>query len=183
MSQQTTTKPGADGKSYQAHLIALLGERDPLKVMGQTADTLAGLVGREPPEVMRARPFKDRWTWTPNEIIGHLTDAEWVYGFRIRLILCEERPRILGMDQELWVKGQRYNERATSELLDSFEALRVVNLALWARITPEQHARVGLHNERGEESLGLMFRMHAGHDLSHIDQITRYLAATKAGGR
>jgi hypothetical protein len=34
-----------------------------------------------------------------------------------------------------------------------------------------------MHNERGPESLGLMLCMNAGHDLSHIDQLTRYLAA------
>ena len=36
---------------------------------------------------------------------------------------------------------------------------------------------MGLHAERGEEKLGFMLRMNAGHDLSHIDQIRRYIAA------
>jgi len=176
MSHDTTANPSADARAYQARLLALLGERDPLRVLGATADELAVLVGNKPAAVMQARPFKERWTWTPNEILGHLTDAEWVYGYRIRLVLCEERPKILGMDQELWVKGQNYNERSTAELLDSFAALRAINLALWGRITPDRLSRVGLHNERGEESLGLMLKMHAGHDLSHIDQIRRYIA-------
>jgi len=32
---------------------------------------------------------------TPNEVIGHLTDSEWVYGYRLRLILCEDDPASL----------------------------------------------------------------------------------------
>jgi hypothetical protein len=39
-------------------------------------------------EVLRARPFEGKWT--PNEIIGHLTDSEWVYGYRLRLILSDD---------------------------------------------------------------------------------------------
>ncbi len=37
--------------------------------------------------------------------------------------------------------------------------------------------RLGLRAERGPESLRTMLRMHAGHDLLHLGQITRYLAA------
>ena len=53
----------------------------------------------------------------------------------------------------------------------------MAHLALWTKLTPSQLARTGRHAERGVESLSMMIRMYAGHDLSHIDQITRYLAA------
>jgi hypothetical protein len=39
--------------------------------------------------------------------------------------------------------------------------------------------RTGQHNERGPESLGVMLRMVAGHDLSHRDQLTRYIQAVR----
>jgi len=81
------------------------------------------------------------------------------------------------MDQEKWVAGQRYNEREPRELLADFRALRGISLQLWRLVGPAEETRVGLHNERGEESLGLMRRMNAGHDLSHLAQITKYLKA------
>jgi len=37
--------------------------------------------------------------------------------------------------------------------------------------------RSGRHNERGLESLGVMLRMLAGHDLSHLHQIGQYIQA------
>ena len=58
-----------------------------------------------------------------------------------------------------------------------FRGLRSFNLAVWKQMTPSDFERVGKHNERGDESLGTMIRMLAGHDLSHIDQINRYLEA------
>jgi len=165
----------SDAKAYQNKLLGLLGDQDPLAVMARTADALARIVKGHTPAQMRTRPFPGKWT--PNEVIGHLGDSEWVYGYRVRLILCEDEPTILGMDQELWVDGQKHNDREPTELVEMFRALRGINLGLWRRIGSTQLNRVGRHNERGAESLGLMLRMEAGHDLSHIDQITRYLEA------
>jgi hypothetical protein len=167
----------ADAPAYRRKLDEFLGNRDPMTVLGQTADALAKIVAENPATLLRKRPFPGKWT--PNEVIGHLSDSEWVYGYRMRLILCEDKPTILGMDQDLWVAGQHHNDREPRDLLEMFRAMRHFNLAIWKRMGSDEHARVGRHNERGEESLGQMFRMLAGHDLSHIDQITRYLAAAK----
>lgn len=164
-----------DPKAYQNRMFAFLGDRDPLEVLAGTADALADIVKRHPADVMRRRPFEGKWT--PNEVIGHLSDSEWVYGFRVRMILCQDRPTLLGMDQDLWVAGQRLNEREPMELVTLFRELRKGNLALWKRMTPADLERVGLHAERGPEPLSLIRRMNAGHDLSHLDQINRYLAA------
>ncbi|GIK17014.1 MAG: hypothetical protein BroJett003_19780 [Planctomycetota bacterium] len=166
--------------TYIGKLLDLLGSRDPLEVLAATADALEGILRGKPARLLQSRPFEGKWT--PNEVLGHLADTEWVYGFRIRLILCEDRPTILGMDQEKWVIGQRRNERDPADQLEEFRALRGRNLELWRGMRPADLERVGLHNERGEESLGLMRRVIAGHDLSHIDQLTRYVAAA-AGGR
>lgn len=168
------TNPAA----YQAKMIGLLGDRDPLEVLRTTPGVLAGIVQARPAEVFARRPFPGKWT--PNEIIGHLIDCEWVYGYRIRAIYCEEAPTILGMDQEIWVTRQRYNEWKTADLIETYRALRGLNWRLWSAMTPEDLRRVGRHNERGDESLGLMLRMEAGHDLSHIDQFQRYVAAAEA---
>jgi len=163
--------------AYQQKLLGLLGERDPIAVLSETAGILSRIVREHTVAQMRTRPFPGKWT--PNEVIGHLCDSEIVYGYRIRLILCEENPTILGMDQDLWVAGQRHNEREPGDLVEMFRNLRSCNLAVWKMMGPRELQRTGDHNERGKESLGLMLRMNAGHDLSHIDQITRYLAAVK----
>lgn len=166
-------------KAYQDKLLGLLGKREPLEVLAETPAVIARVVAEQRVETLRTRPFPGKWT--PLEIIGHLCDAEWVYGYRTRLIACEERPAITSMDQDLWVAGQRYNEYEPRELAENFAALRRANLALFRRLSPAELSRAGVHAERGEEQLGLMRRMHAGHDLSHIDQITRYIAAVRGG--
>jgi len=162
-------------EAYREKLFTLLAGRDPLEVLGQTASSLAHLVAIHPAEVLRGRPFKDKWT--PNEIIGHLTDSEWVYGYRLRLILSENAPAITGTQQDSWVASLRHNEREPSELVEIFRTLRALNLAVWRQTSPEELKRSGMHNERGTESLDVMLRLLAGHDLSHLDQISRYIQA------
>jgi hypothetical protein len=162
-------------QAYRERLFQLVGEQEPLEVLGQTAGKLEEIVRNYSPTVLRTRPFEGKWT--PNEVIGHLTDSEWVYGYRLRLILCEENPTILGMDQNLWVARQKHNEREPSAHAEMFRTMREYNLALWKQATSEDLRRTGLHNERGPESLGLLLRMLAGHDLAHLAQTERYIRA------
>jgi hypothetical protein len=54
-----------------------------------------------------------------------------------------------------------------------FTVLRRSNLRLVARATPAELKQVGVHVERGEESLEHLRRLYAGHDLLHLQQIDR----------
>jgi hypothetical protein len=176
----TTAQPGAwvsDPQAYRANLFNLLGDRNPLEVLSQTASTLAGILREHTATVLRTRALEGKWT--PNEIIGHLTDGEWTYGCRLRLILCEDNPPIVGTNQDLWVTRQGHNEREPSALVGAFRTLRRFNLDLWKRVSPADLKRIGQHNERGPEPLGVMLPMWAGHDLSHLDQINRYIQAIR----
>ena len=176
----TTGKAGlwlSAPQAYREKMFTLVGERNPLEIIAQTASTLGDIVRKHSATELRTRPFDGKWT--PNEVIGHLTDSEWVYGYRLRLILCEDDPTILGTNQDFWVAGLRHNEREPSELVEIFRTLRELNLAEWRRASPEHLKRTGQHNERGLESLGVMLRLLAGHDLSHLDQISRYIHAVQ----
>ena len=177
----TQAQPGPEvsaPSTYREKLFNLLAGRDPIDVLGQTASALADIVVRHPAEVLRGRAMQGKWT--PNEIIGHLTDSEWVYGYRFRLILCEDEPAILGYRQDAWVASQRHNEREPSELVEIFRTLRELNLSVWRRMSPEDFERSGQHNERGPESLAAMLRLLAGHDLSHLHQINSYIQALES---
>jgi hypothetical protein len=174
-STMTTTQAGlslSDPEAYRGNLFKLLGDRSPLEVLAQTASTLAEVVRKRSATVLRTRPLKENGRPMRSSAISPI-----VYGYRLRLILCEDNPPIRGTNQDLWVAGQRHNEREPSELVEMFRTMRQFNLALWKRIAAADLERTGQHNERGPESLGVMLRMMAGHDLSHLGQIVRYIQA------
>ncbi len=167
----------ADPEAYLQQIIATIGDQDPLEALAETPDLFAERVKTLPAETLRARPFDGKWT--PLEILGHVKDADIVYGYRARTIYCDDRPQIIGMDQEKWVERLGYNDDDPNVLLDEFRMLRTVNLRLWNRLKPEDMKRVGLHNERGEESLGRLLPLLAGHDRWHLNQFDRYVAALR----
>jgi hypothetical protein len=176
----TTAQAGplvSASQAYREKIFKALGERNPLEVMAQTASRLHEIVREHSPAILRAAPFEGKWT--ANEVIGHLVDSEWVYGYRLRLILSEDNPTILGTIQDSWVTRLRHNEREPLELVDCFRTLREFNLEVWRRTSAADLERTGQHNERGPESLDVMLRLLAGHDLSHLEQIARYIEAAQ----
>jgi hypothetical protein len=168
--------PVREAEAYRQSLLAALGGDDPAIAQGQTAAAIRALVAEAGP-LLRARPEPGEWSVL--ECLGHIVDGELVIAGRYRWILAEDEPDIVGYDQALWVDGLRHNEDDVEELLSVFETLRAANIALWSRLSAADRARLGMHRERGPESIDLTFRLAAGHDRVHLDQARRALAAAK----
>jgi len=173
----TSPDPVRQAQAYQQSLLDALGDDDPAEAQSTTPDRIRRLIAEAGPD-LRTKPAPREWSVL--ECIGHVTDAETVMSARYRWVLAHEEPELIGYDQDLWVDGLRHNEDDPADLLAVFEALRIANLALWRRSSPEQRARVGIHRERGRESFDLMFRLLGGHDRVHLDQAERGLAAVRA---
>ncbi len=163
---------------YRRQLLDLLGQDDPAAVQAATAARLRELVQEAGPH-LRVRPEPREWSVL--ECLGHLVDSELTTAARVRWILAEDQPDIVGYDQDLWVDGLRHRDDDPDDLLALFEAVRRANLRLWAARPPADRERVGIHRERGPESYGLIVRLAAGHDRFHIAQAERALAAVKGG--
>ncbi|HEY3428296.1 MAG TPA: DinB family protein, partial [Acidimicrobiia bacterium] len=89
------------------------------------------------------------------------------------------RPKLPGYDQDLWVAKIHPSDESPDQLLALWRPLREANIRLWQRSRSEDRARVGIHEERGPESYDLTFRMLAGHDRFHLDQMSRTIAAIR----
>jgi hypothetical protein len=159
---------------YVAETLALLGEQDPLAVMEGTIDWLHSRLDRLrlPEWGVPEAPGK----WTLAQVVAHLADAELAYGWRLRLVLTQDNPPLPGYDQNAWVAAFEYADADPLQSLETFAALRRWNLRLWRRLAPAELARTGVHPQRGPESLELIRRLVAGHDLRHRRQIERLIA-------
>lgn len=168
--------PVLDARAYQELLLSLLGADDPAAVQAATPEGLAALLA-EAGDQLHASPADGEWSvWG---CLAHLVDAEIAVSSRYRWILTTDQPMLPGYDQDLWVGRTHFPDESTENLLAIWQPLRNANLRLWARSTPAEHDRVGLHQERGQESYDLTFRMIAGHDRFHLDQMLRTIAAVR----
>jgi len=162
--------------AYQESLLDALGGDDPAVAQATTSAAIRTLVA-EAGSDLRTRPKPGEWSVLG--CIDHIVDGELVMAARYRWIIAHDEPEIVGYDQDLWV-DRLHADDDPEALLAFFDALRTANLALWAQTTAVERARVGLHRERGRESLDLMFNMIGGHDRIHLAQARRTLEAVRA---
>jgi hypothetical protein len=176
----TDPDPVREAAAYQASLLAALGDDDPAEVQAATLVTVRALIA-DAGDDLRIRPEPSEWSVL--ECLGHVVDAELIVSARMRWIVSEDEPDLVGYDQARWVDALRHGGDEPAAILDLFEALRRANLDLWAASNPERRARVGLHRERGRESYDLTFRLLAGHDRIHLAQARATLAAVRGTGK
>ena len=165
-------------RAYTAAILELLGTSDPIAVLRGTPDALNRAIGglTERQVSQPEAPGK----WAIRHVVRHLTDSDLVWGYRVRMVLAHDRPTITGYDQDLWAERLHYDQASLEISLEEFRMLRRSNLRVITSASPADHQRVGVHSERGEESVSHMLRLYAGHDLLHLRQIERIREAIHA---
>ena len=163
---------------YTRAVVGLLGDRDPVQVLRETPAALRALLDGVPANLVTTPEAPGKWSIAM--VAQHLADSELVCGWRLRLVLAQDRPAVTGYDQDAWALRLRYDQAPLEPALADFESLRGANLRLLARVPESDRERVGVHAERGEESVAHMIRMYAGHDLLHLRQVERILAAVRS---
>lgn len=170
----------ADAAAYTASLLKLLNGRDPLEVMRETPQKLSAAVKEVPRDRLGAPEAHGKWSI--RDVLQHFADSELNGSIRFRMVVAQDRPPLIGYDQDLWAQRLNYSESNVDEALAEFTTLRRANIRLFERTNEADRARVGMHSERGEESLGLMMKLYAAHDLVHLRQIERIRGVIGSGG-
>lgn len=106
-------------------------------VEGPILDTL--LAQRQ--EVERLRDIPDALAafrygegkWSVREVIGHLSDAERVYGYRA-LAIARGDATVPKYDPDAYVEASGYDGRSVASLLDEFLAVRESTLQFFANV-------------------------------------------------
>jgi DinB family protein len=124
--------------------------------------------------------FKPGEKWSVRQIACHLSDSEAVAGMRFRQLIAEEKPTLVGYDQDSWAAKLGYEKRKISQALEAFRILRSGNYELLKEQPEEAFQRAGNHTERGEMTLLQLLRIMAEHAEGHAKQIQRVRAAYKA---
>jgi uncharacterized damage-inducible protein DinB len=166
-----TARPAASPSGYVSAILELLGDRDPMVVLRETPAALPQAI--EGLSQRHLRQPKRQGKWSIAQILQHLADSDVVWAWRMRVILAQDRPPLTGYDQDLWAERLHYEDANPSEAIELFTVLRRANLRLIDRASPADLRRVGIHVERGAETLEHLRRLYAGHDLLHLRQIER----------
>ena len=110
--------------------------------------------------------------WCPREIVHHLADSEMTSAIRLRLLIAQDEPTIIGYDQEAFVRNL-YSDRPVEPSLAAFQAARASTAPILRRLTDEQWQRTGTHSESGRYGVEEWLVIYPNHAHEHADQIRR----------
>jgi DinB superfamily len=114
--------------------------------------------------------------WTLKEAVLHLSDTERVFGYRMLRIARADATPLPGFEQDEWVPHSCANDRAMTNLVMEFAAVRASTLALIDSLPAEAWARKGTASGHTISVRALAY-IAAGHERHHIKIFReRYLA-------
>ena len=148
------------------------------KLIQQYADgprRLGEALAKVPAAARKWRPAPGEWS--AHEVICHCADSETTSYSRIRYVLAEKDPLIVGYDQEEWARRFDYHALPIEPALAAVASVRFLTTALLRTLPAEAWARKGRHTEMGEYSAEKWLEVYAEHLEGHAQQIENNLAA------
>lgn len=147
-----------------------------ISLLASTPAALDGLL-RDLPEEWTLRNEGDN-TWNALEVVGHLVDCEYVNWLpRARMILEHGEARAFEPLNRMGFR-EMIEGKSLGQLLDEFAEVRGANLneLRGLNLRQEDFERRGHHPAFGAVTLSQLLAAWAGHDLTHLHQISRILA-------
>ena len=118
---------------------------------------------------LEARPIPGKWSTL--EVVCHLVDSEQAWCHRMKRVIAEERPLLIGYDESRFTASLGYHQHDLKSELALLEGMRL-QMALILRTLPAAFwARTGVHSERGLMTLEEMLRAEVEHVPHHISTI------------
>lgn len=156
-SSPDPSSPGLAAMSARSKLIAAYLEGPAL---------LRRAVADMTPEQLRARPVPGKWSTL--EVVCHLVDSEQAYCHRMKRVIAEQRPLLIGYDETRFAATLGYHDRDLEQELALMDQMRR-QMARVLRSVPESTwSATGVHSEQGLMTLEDLVRTEAEHIPHHL---------------
>ena len=149
---------------YQGY-VGHVGEEEILPVLRSQLDQLDVLLGHVTPE--RETYAYAEGKWSIRELVGHLIDAERVFGYRAFCIARGETRNLPGFDENEYMLRAPYNQIDLEDLLSELRLARLSNIAMLRNLDEQAWMRIGTANDAQVSVRALAFIM-AGHVRHHM---------------
>lgn len=111
--------------------------------------------------------------WSIQQIVIHLQDSDLIGAARMKQMIAETNPQIVGYDESKFASELLCDEQSADDAMLLFDVNRRQFARVLRKLAPETFDRTGRHSERGEiklgESLKAMVR-HLDHHLKFVHE-------------
>lgn len=174
MMTQKRPKTGDYATSYEKY-ISLVPEGEFLQILETQLRDWQQVVGKLSEAAADFRYAPDKWSI--KEVLGHVTDSERIFAYRLLRIARGDQTPLAGFEQDDYVRTANSSARKRSELLEEFTAVRGATMALVSSLDDAAWVRRGVANQKEISATALAFVI-AGHERHHrLVLEERYLPA------
>jgi uncharacterized damage-inducible protein DinB len=107
------------------------------------------------------RPVAGKWSTL--EVVCHLADFDPILADRMKRIIAEDSPQLLGANENKFAAALAYHDRDLEEELTIIERTRSQLARILRTLPAEALQRVGVHSERGPMTLERMLAITTNH--------------------
>jgi DinB superfamily len=148
---------------YSRYIVQVPGDDVVAVLKSQIEDTSHLLRGLSESQAMyRYAPDK----WSIKQVVGHLSDGERVFAYRMMTIARGDSTSLPGFDENAYVERAESDFRLLTSLVHEFRAIRFATIPLVESLGPETGARRGTANNNPITPRALAWII-AGHEIHH----------------
>lgn len=154
-----------DYAGHFARYIDLVPEEDVLPALDGQASETQRLLSRidETQAAFRYAPDK----WSLKQVIGHITDAERVFGYRALCFARGETQPLPGFDENVYVDNARFDDWKLGDLAEQFALTRRAHVVMLRNLPAEAWERRGVASSHEITVRALAYAI-VGHERHHL---------------
>jgi len=117
-------------------------------------------------EQLLSRPVPGKWS--TQEVVCHLVDSDQAWIHRIKRVIAEDKPLLIGYDEARFPTALGYNDRNVEAEPTLLDLMRRQMASILRKLPDAALSRVGIHSERGSVTLEEMIKIENDHILHHV---------------
>jgi len=124
-------KPSTDEfNEYYQRYVGQVPDGDIIDVLKAQRERMSDLLAGIPDSKISYRYAPGKWT--TREVAGHVVDTEWIFVYRALRIARGDSTPLAGMEQDAFMAGANFENRALSSIMHEFSSLRTAAIEMFA---------------------------------------------------
>ena len=172
--QTRITIPRPEAGEFDPAAARYVGRMDAVTDAGRALETqrerLVSALSQLSQEQAAFRYAQGKWSVT--EVVGHLSDAERIFAYRLLRIGRGDETPLPGFDENTYVPAGAFDRRPLADVLEEWVTVRNATVALVRGLPSEAWARRGRASDQAVTAAALVYVMlgHVAHHLAILEE-------------